>query len=63
MIARWPWPPRSPNALAVAVEANTSDGRSIAVLDRDFILPNRREFLDKMGYDEIPEVFAGLIPE
>ncbi|HYU07530.1 MAG TPA: hypothetical protein VEM77_10180 [Thermoplasmata archaeon] len=52
-----------PNRLAVAVEAFTSDGQPLATLDRDFVLPNRREFLDKMGYEEIPEVFAGLIPE
>jgi len=52
-----------PNRLAVAVDAFTSDGQPLATLDRDFVLPNRREFLDKMGYEEIPEVFAGLIPE
>ena len=51
------------NSLAVAIEAFTPDGQSIAALDRDFVLPNRREFLDKMGYEEIPEAFAGLIPE
>jgi len=51
------------NRLSVAVETFTSDGEPLASLDRDFVLPNRREFLDKMGYEEIPEVFAGLIPE
>lgn len=51
------------NRLAVAIETFTSEGVSVAALDRDFILPNRREFLDRMGYEEIPEVFAGLIPE
>jgi len=51
------------NRLSVDIEALTSDGLSVATLDRDFVLPNRREFLDKMGYVEIPEVFVGLIPE
>ncbi|HYS73644.1 MAG TPA: hypothetical protein VEO96_06660 [Thermoplasmata archaeon] len=52
-----------PNRLAVAVEAYSPDGQPLATLDRDFVLPNRREFIDKMGYEEIPEAFAGLIPE
>ena len=52
-----------PKSLAVAVEAFPLDGPPIASLDRDFVLPNRREFLEKMGYAEIPEVFADLIPE
>ena len=52
-----------PKRLAVAVEAFSSDGQRLATLDRDFILPNRREFLIKMGYEEIPEAFPGLIPE
>jgi hypothetical protein len=51
------------NALSVAVEAFAFDKQSVATLNRDFVLPNRREFLDKMGYEEIPKVFAGLIPE
>lgn len=51
------------NNLTVAVEAFVSDGPSVAALDRDFILPNRREFLEKMGYEEIPKAFAGLISE
>jgi hypothetical protein len=51
------------DSVTVAVEAFTSDGQPIATLDRDFVLPDRREFLDAMGYEEIPEVFAGLIPE
>jgi hypothetical protein len=53
----------SSKSLTVAVEAFTLDGPPVAALDRDFVLPNRREFLEKMGYSEIPEVFAGLIPE
>ncbi len=52
-----------PKGVSVALEAVTSDGLSVAALDRDFVLPNRREFLDKMGYEEIPEAFTGLIPE
>jgi hypothetical protein len=52
-----------PKSLTVDVEAFTSDGQPVATLDRDFVLPNRREFLDKMGYEEVPEAFAGLIPE
>jgi hypothetical protein len=51
------------NRLSVAIQAFTSDGQPVAALDRDFVLPNRREFLEKMGYEEIPQVFAGLIPE
>jgi len=51
------------NSLTVEVEATSSDGSSVATLDRDFVLPNRREFLEKMGYEQVPEVFAGLIPE
>jgi hypothetical protein len=43
--------------------AGSSDGQSVATLDRDFVLPNRREFLERMGYEQIPEAFAGLIPE
>jgi hypothetical protein len=52
-----------PSSLAVALEASTSDGQVVANLDRDFVLPNRREFLEKMGYEEIPAAFAGLIPD
>ena len=52
-----------PKSLTVDVEAFPLDGPPIASLDRDFVLPNRREFLEKMGYAEIPEVFADLIPE
>ena len=51
------------NRLTVAVKAVAFDGLSIATLDRDFVLPNRREFLERMGYEQIPEAFAGLIPE
>jgi len=51
------------NSLTVEVEATSSDGSSVATLDRDFVLPNRGEFLEKMGYEQVPEVFAGLIPE
>ena len=50
-------------SLAVVVEAASSDGQSVAILDRDFVLPNRREFLERMGYEQIPEAFAGLVPE
>jgi len=51
------------NSLTVAVEASSSNGPSVATLDRDFVLPNRREFLERMGYEQVPEVFAGLIPK
>ena len=51
------------NRLTVAVKAVAFDGPSIATLDRDFVLPNRREFLERMGYEQILEAFAGLIPE
>lgn len=54
---------KGPNSLTVAVEAVSPDGQSVATLDRDFVLPNRREFLERMGYEQIPEAFAGLIPE
>jgi hypothetical protein len=54
---------QGPSSLTVAVEAASSDGLSVATLDRDFVLPNRREFLERMGYEQVPEVFAGLIPE
>ncbi len=49
-------------SLTVAVEAS-SDGQSVATLDRDFVLLNRREFLERMGYEQVPEAFAGLILE
>ena len=49
--------------LTVAVEAVSSDGPPVATPDRDFVLPDRREFLERMGYEQVPEVFAGLIPE
>jgi len=52
-----------PNRLTIAVEAFTAEGPPVANLDRDFILPNRREFLEKMGYAEIPAAFAGLVPD
>ncbi len=52
-----------PSSLTVALEASTSDGQPVATLDRDFVLPNRREFLEKMGYAEIPAAFAGLVPD
>lgn len=51
------------NGLTVAVEAVASDGPSVATLDRDFVLPNTREFLERMGYEQVPAVFEGLIPE
>ncbi len=51
------------NSLRVAIEAISSEASSVATLDRDFVLPNRREFLERMGYEQVPEVFAGLIPE
>jgi len=50
------------NSLTVAVEAS-SDGQSVATFDRDFVLPNRREFLERIGYEQVPEAFAGLILE
>jgi len=52
-----------PSSLTVALEAFTAHGQSVATLDRDFVLPNRQEFLDKMGYEEVPAAFAGLVPE
>ena len=52
-----------PSSLTVALEASTSDGQAVATLDRDFVLPNRREFLEKMGYAEIPAAFVGLVPD
>jgi hypothetical protein len=51
------------NSLRVAIEAVSPEGSPVATLDRDFVLPNRREFLEKMGYEQVPEVFADLIPE
>ncbi len=51
------------NSLTVAVEAASSDRQPVATLDRDFVLPNRRELLERMGYEQIPEAFAGLISE
>ena len=51
------------NRLTIAVEAFTAEGHPVANLDRDFVLPNRREFLEKMGYEEIPAAFADLVPE
>jgi len=53
----------APSSLTVALEGSTSEGQPVATLDRDFVLPNRREFLEKMEYAEIPEAFADLIPE
>ena len=52
-----------PSSLTVALEAFTSDGQSVATLERDFVLPNRQELLDRMGYEENPAVLAGLVPE
>ena len=34
-----------PSSLTVALEAFTSDGQSVATLERDFVLPNRQELL------------------
>ena len=52
-----------PSSLTVALEAFTAHGQCVATLDRDFVLPNRQEFVDKMGYEEVPAAFAGLVPE
>ena len=52
-----------PSNLTMALEAFPSDGQSIATLERDFVLPNRQELLDRMGYEGIPALFAGLVPE
>ena len=54
---------KSENGVNVIVEVFDPEERLVSSLDRDFILPNRREFLERMGYAEIPDVFAGLIPE
>ncbi|HYT17370.1 MAG TPA: hypothetical protein VEO18_03875 [Thermoplasmata archaeon] len=47
----------------IAVEAFIAHGHPVVNLDRDFVLPNLREFLEKMGYQQIPAAFVGLIPE
>ena len=54
---------KGPNGLTVAVEAVSSDGPSVSTLDQDFVLPNRREFLERMWYEQVPAAFVGLIPE
>ncbi len=53
----------TPGQLSVVVEAWDSTGELVASLNRDFVLPSRHDFLERMGYEEIPEVFAGLIPD
>ena len=44
-----------PSSLTVALEAFPSDGQSVATLERDFVLPNRQEFLYRMGMRKSPQ--------
>lgn len=55
----------APEARPLAVEARALDpqGREVARLERGYEFPGRREFMARMGYDRLPEVLAGLVPE
>lgn len=47
----------------VVVEAFDAAGKRVAKIERRYALPDRKTFLAKMGYDEVPPGFEDLIPE
>lgn len=46
----------------VLVESRDARRRIVATIDRSFLMPTRREFLLRMGYDRLPEVLEDLVP-
>jgi hypothetical protein len=55
LVARMP-----ADELRVEVEARLG-AEVVATLERSYVLPTRAEFLERMGYDEVPDVFRGLL--
>ncbi|HWG90937.1 MAG TPA: hypothetical protein VNZ52_08845 [Candidatus Thermoplasmatota archaeon] len=45
------------------VEATDGTGNQVAVLEREYALPDRATFLRRMGYDALPPGLEGLLPE
>ncbi|HUR67635.1 MAG TPA: hotdog fold domain-containing protein [Candidatus Thermoplasmatota archaeon] len=48
---------------AVSVEAAEAKGAPVARLRREFALPGRAEFMQRMGYATLPRALEGLLPE
>lgn len=50
-------------AKSARIEAHDEKGALVAKLEREYALPTRAEFRERMGADSLPPEFEGLIPE
>ena len=51
-----------PRGVAVTAEALDAEGAPVASVERDYDLPDAKEFAARMGYDALPPELDGLFP-
>lgn len=55
--------PSEATAARARIEATDAQGGLVAVLERDYDLPNRASFLERMGYKTVPLGLEDVMPE